>query len=136
MIAVAKVKEAERLLSEGKLSQRTIARHVGISRASVGAIANGTRPDYEERRRQRASESEPLLGPLERCPGCGGMVYTPCRLCRVRRLKATEQAQARARRRRAQEIVLMQLAGIPQSAEHNGTGLKPNRGLVRPKKAS
>src|SRR6185295_17430531 len=104
MIEDAKVKEAERLLAEGKLSQRAIARQVGISRASISAIANGTRPDYDELRRQRASALDPLAGPLSRCSGCGGMVYTPCQTCKIRRLKAEERDKARARRRRAQEI--------------------------------
>jgi hypothetical protein len=108
MLASVKVKAAERLLSEGKLSHRKIARAVGISRASVGAIALGRRPDYEARQLERAAQVEPL-GPLARCPQCGGMVYTPCRLCRVRALLLKEQETARAMRKRARELALKRL---------------------------
>jgi hypothetical protein len=108
MLALAKVKAAERLLSEGKLSHRRIARTVGMSRASVGAIALGRRPDYEARELARAAQEEPL-GPLARCPQCGGMVYTPCRLCRVRAMLLTEQEAARALRKRARELAMKRL---------------------------
>ncbi len=49
MLPLGKVKEAERLLARGGLSHRKIAALVGISRATVGAIAAGRRPDYEAR---------------------------------------------------------------------------------------
>jgi hypothetical protein len=41
MIALVKVKEVERMLVEGKLSHRKIAKATGVSRATVGAIAAG-----------------------------------------------------------------------------------------------
>ena len=59
MIAPAKVMETERLLAVGKLSQRKIAALVGVSRATVSAIAAGTRPDYEARRLARLDEERP-----------------------------------------------------------------------------
>jgi len=102
MIALSLVQEAERLLAEGQLSQRRIAATVGISRATVGAIAAGKRPDYEARRAARAGELEPL-GPPARCPTCGGMVYTPCQLCRVRLIKNREEEVARTARRQARQ---------------------------------
>lgn len=108
MLEMCKVKEAERLLAEGRLSQRKIARAVGISRATVSAIASGRRPDYQARRLARASELEPL-GPLARCPGCGGMVYSPCRLCRVREFLDQQQQKTRALRRKARELALRRL---------------------------
>jgi len=108
MLALVKVKAAERLLTEGKLSHRKIASAIGISRASVGAIALGRRPDYEARELARAAREEPL-GPLARCPQCGGMVYTPCRLCRVRALLVQEQETVRALRKRARELALTRL---------------------------
>jgi hypothetical protein len=108
MIALMKIKEAERLLAEGKLSYRKIALAVGISRATVSGIASGNRPDYEARRRARALESEPL-GPLARCPGCGGLVYSPCRLCTIRAAKTYEREVARAGRRRARELAQRRL---------------------------
>lgn len=90
------VQEVYRLLAEGKLSHRRIAKATGISRTSVGAIANGQRPDYA----LPASDDDPLLtGPASRCVGCGGMVYMPCQLCQVRAMKRKEKARKILRRR-------------------------------------
>jgi transcriptional regulator with XRE-family HTH domain len=83
MIASETVAEVRRLLGEGKHSQREIARLMGISRGSISAIASGRRPDYESLGQAEQEEWQPD-GPPARCPGCGGMVYLPCLLCRVR----------------------------------------------------
>ena len=91
MIAPAIVIEVRRLLAETKLSQRKIARVAGVSRGTVGTIASGRRPDYESLPRDEDEIDEPA-GPPARCGGCGGMVYMPCRLCRV------QQAAPRQRR--------------------------------------
>jgi hypothetical protein len=88
MIAPSLVHQVKRLLAEGKYSQRKIARITGVSRGTVGAIASGKRPDYEAMARERETELEQPTGPPERCPGCGGLVYMPCRLCRVRKAVA------------------------------------------------
>lgn len=87
MIATVLAKEIRRLLDDGKLSQRRIARRVGISRGTVNAIALGKRPDYEALRRKRGDDFLPPAGLPVRCPGCGGMVQMPCLLCRVRAIK-------------------------------------------------
>ncbi len=91
MIAPAKVLEVERLLADGQLSQRSIAKLVRVSRATVAGIADGTRPDYAAR--QTLKDREEPQGPVIRCRTCGGRVYAPCRLCRVRRLKQIEAAK-------------------------------------------
>ena len=110
MIARAKVKDIEDLVVEGRLSQRKIARLTGISRATVGAIAAGKRPDYDDRHRLRQLElAEEPLGPRERCSGCGGMVYMPCGLCRVRRIKDQEQAALKFYRREARKKALRRM---------------------------
>ena len=96
MIQHSVVEEVKRLLSEGKLSQRKIAKHIGISRATVGAIASGRRPAYQ----QRPPSEDDLFqssGPPRRCHGCGGLVYLPCRLCHVRGIKRNDQRRARHR---------------------------------------
>lgn len=105
MLAMAKVKEVERLLLEGRHSQRKIAAFVGISRATVSAIAAGRRPDYEARLAARASELEPL-GPIVRCGACGARVYSPCRACRVRSDQDRKRETAKAVRHRNSELAL------------------------------
>lgn len=109
MIALGKIKEAEQLLAEGKLSHRKIAATIGISRSTIGAIAAGRRPDYEARQRAREEEAARPLGPPARCAQCGGMVYMPCRLCRVRQLKAGERQRLRTLRRQSREQALLRL---------------------------
>jgi len=84
MIAPKIVAEVRRLLEEKTHSQRKIARLVGVSRGTVGTIALGRRPDYDLRRSLCEDEGDEPDSPPERCPGCGGMVQMPCRLCRVR----------------------------------------------------
>ena len=97
MIAPQIVTEVRRLLAQGALSQRMIARLSGISRGTVRAIANGTRPDYESLRPAEDEREQPA-GPAARCPGCGGMVYLPCRLCRVRATIASDPRPTREHR--------------------------------------
>ena len=90
MIAPRVVQEVRRLLAEGKLSQRAIAKVTRVSRGTVSAIATGKRPDYETLRSARLEEESPqAAGPPQRCPGCGGMVYMPCRACETREVAAT-----------------------------------------------
>jgi hypothetical protein len=85
MIEPQLVEQVERLLAEGKLSYRKIARFTGVSRGTIGAIASGRR--RIQPRRMFFWEEEPTVPdvPPERCPDCGGMVYMPCRLCRTRK---------------------------------------------------
>ncbi len=104
MVPQHKVDSVRRLLAEAAFSQRKIAKLIGISRATVGAIANGRRPDYPVPRR---AEDDPFglpAGPPNRCSGCGGTVYMPCRLCYVRSLKETRRLIARRRARLARYL--------------------------------
>ena len=97
MIPPALVQEVRRLLAQPGLSQRKVAILTGVSRASVGAIAAGRRPEYPVRCNPDDTDDDFPQGPAERCPTCGGMVYMPCRLCRVRSIKSQEREQARQR---------------------------------------
>ena len=87
MIALAVEEEIRRLLGEGELPQRAIARKLGISRGTVGAIARGKRPDYTRRSRQETRDSVFVDGPVRRCLTCGARVKMPCLACRVRAWK-------------------------------------------------
>lgn len=84
------IDQVKTLLAQGELSQREIARRLKISRGTVNAIANGRRRDRPE---PDPNEDIGLfVGPPRRCRDCGGMVYMPCLLCQVRRLKRLEEA--------------------------------------------
>ena len=110
MVEPKKVELIQRLVAEGKLSQRKIAKLAGVSRATVASIADGTRPDYSARQTEPKSEfDQETTGPPVRCPGCGGRVYAPCRLCRVRRLKEEEKRRAAGGSR-------MRLGGVNSAA--------------------
>ncbi len=87
MIAPEAVQRIREMLREGTHPQRKIARLTGVSRGTVGAIALGRRPDYPAKPRSGADDSSPFTGPLQRCPGCGGMVFMPCRMCQARSIK-------------------------------------------------
>jgi DNA-binding XRE family transcriptional regulator len=93
MLSTDRIQEVRRLLAQAELSQRTIARMTGVSRATIGAVASGRRPDYQPRVRTDEDDDRPQ-GPPERCRGCGGLVYMPCRLCRVRAIKAADRERA------------------------------------------
>lgn len=90
MVPAWRVAEIRRMLAQGE-SQRKIAERTGVSRGTVGAIALGRRPDYEDRRKARRGDFAPPAGPPRRCPGCGGMVLMPCLLCHVRALGAARE---------------------------------------------
>lgn len=95
MISQGVVDQILRLLAEGRLSQRKISRALGVSRGTIGAIAKGHRP-RPRTTDERWGDTYRPLGPPTRCPGCGGLVYMPCLLCRVRNLKAAEAVGATA----------------------------------------
>ena len=87
MIATTVVDEIRRMLGEGRLSQRTIARQIGVSRGTVNAIALGKRAHDPARRRRDEKGFTPPAGLPVRCPGCGGRVQMPCLLCYIRARK-------------------------------------------------
>jgi hypothetical protein len=97
MISESLVSEVKRLVAEGRLSQRKIARLTGVSRGTVGAIAAGRRCDHPRPPSPDDEIDEPP-GPPERCPGCGAIVYPPCRLCRLRSLLAAGRIPRRPER--------------------------------------
>ncbi len=91
MISRALAQETQRLLAEGTMSQRKIAKRVGLSRSTVASIASG---QWMAKQQRRVTKTEPFVqpsGPIRRCPGCGGRVYMPCHLCRVRTYMARSQ---------------------------------------------
>ena len=83
MIAEAVVEKVRHLLADGALSQRKIARRLGVSRGTVNAISQGRRPDYSQDGRRRRSK----IFPFRR--GCRGVVRAVAGWCRCRVCCAT-----------------------------------------------
>ncbi len=102
MISPLLVDNVRALLAQPGYSQRRIAALTGVSRASVGAIASGRRPDYPARRDPEDEFDALESGPAVRCPTCGGRVFLPCRLCRVRAIKQRDRERRRAAARERQ----------------------------------
>ena len=83
MIDPAVVREIKRLRQRPPTVSQN--RHItGVSRGTVGAIANGKRRDRNTSARDPEMEVGKPSGPPRRCSGCGGLVYMPCRMCHVR----------------------------------------------------
>jgi hypothetical protein len=78
MLDPLKVRHVQRLLAQGGMSQHRIALLAGVARPTVVAIARG----------EHGRAGNPMEGSdssrAVRCPGCGGLVFLPCRLCHVR----------------------------------------------------
>lgn len=83
MLSNTLVEEIRRLLAEGKLSQREISKQLQVSRGTITSVSMNRRREREP----RDDDTEVDHGPPARCPSCGGLVYMPCRLCRVRESK-------------------------------------------------
>jgi hypothetical protein len=83
MHALSTVMEINRLLQEGFLSQRQIAKRLGVSRGTVGAIASGQRPLVGKKPHEYNATSKNGRGQPQRCSRCGQHVYLPCQVCRT-----------------------------------------------------
>lgn len=79
MLTLARIEEVLRLLDQGELSQRAIALKTGVSRGTVGSLANGQRPLVGK----VPEENDARIGSIVRCPTCGGRVIWPCIYCRT-----------------------------------------------------
>jgi hypothetical protein len=86
MIPIAKAEHVQRLLSEGRLSHRAIAKEAGVGRATVDRLARGDGASLVERQSRAEPEVPVTMLPIARCPACGVLVTPPCLACRTRRL--------------------------------------------------
>ncbi len=92
MLATATVREIDRLLKNGELSQRKIAAQLGVSRGIVGAIASGRRGLYGRDPSDDLSAAHRAKSLPMRCPHCGYRIYKPCLICRVRQHQERQYA--------------------------------------------
>jgi hypothetical protein len=100
MHSLSIVHEIDRLLNEGQLSQREIARRLRVSRGTVSAIANGERGLYGRSAGDTDSPAAERDQLPERCPKCGFLVHLPCLVCRTREYRQGRQALAKLAARR------------------------------------
>lgn len=76
------------LLDAGQLTQRAIARELGVGRETVRQIGRGLRPDYIAIRRWKQAEQDLLpKGPFQRCPEGHLTQYDPCLICAAKRTR-------------------------------------------------
>jgi hypothetical protein len=104
MHCLSTVMEIDRLLKEGYLSQREIAKKLHVSRGTVGAIANGRRPLIGKDPRDGRGRTQKDRGRAQRCPKCGHHVFLPCQICLANEFVSSQEDQpsplARQRARR------------------------------------
>jgi hypothetical protein len=79
MLKLHQVSEVQALITQG-LSQRQIAKQLGVSRGSVCTIGAGKWTP----RTKKEPVDRPLLPPI-RCPTCRAHVHPPCIACSVRK---------------------------------------------------
>jgi DNA-binding XRE family transcriptional regulator len=92
MLPLATIEQIDRLIQGGELSQRKIAKQLGVSRGTVAAIASGRRGIYGKEPDDETSQSLAPKSPPVRCPSCGFFVYQPCLVCRARDFRQLQHA--------------------------------------------
>lgn len=101
MLSLALIEEISFQLEADRLSQREIARRLGVSRATVAALAHGRRGIHG-----RSAEPEPLPEDIERpdpparCPHCGYLVHLPCLICQTREYRHAQRILSKLGSRR------------------------------------
>lgn len=101
MVGADKIQRVEDLLAADRYSYRTIALLVGVSRSIVSEVANGERRARMAAKQAIDEAPRMLLGPVERCPGCGQRAFMPCMLCAVRAEKSRDREKQLSRYRAA-----------------------------------
>ena len=89
VISAHVIRQVETLLARGALSQRGIARQVGISRGTVGRVAAGKITSTGRQARENRRHGSAEIISTFRCPNCGGLsTRFPCARCYVETVKA------------------------------------------------
>jgi hypothetical protein len=93
MLSSSIIAEVERLLALGH-SRREVAQLTGVCRNTINRIAAGKRPDYAPPKESNLSSLPRTMA--VRCQTCGGNVFPPCKLCRVRARLANRASRRRS----------------------------------------
>jgi len=80
MIDNTVIKKIQTLVQQGQMSQRKIAKLLGVSRGTVQAVAHGKRTLH---RNPSANHWIAPSGQPQRCPKCGSCVRMPCLACQL-----------------------------------------------------
>ena len=81
MLKDSVIKQIQMLVQQGHLSQRKIAKLLGVSRGTVQAVANGKRTEHDDKPSSKFWTIP--TGQPQRCPLCGGRVRMPCLACQL-----------------------------------------------------
>ena len=77
------IKQINKLIKQGELSQRQIAKNLGVSRGTVQAVAHGKRTELLPTAMKSAAKWVVPTGQPKRCTHCGGCVKMPCLACQL-----------------------------------------------------
>ena len=70
-------------IEQGELSQRKIAKILGVSRGTVQAVVHGRRTEHHASALKTATTWIVPSGQPKRCPHCGSWVKMPCLACQL-----------------------------------------------------
>jgi Helix-turn-helix domain len=93
MHSLETIRQIDRLLRQGQMSQRDIAARLGVSRGTVSAIANGERGLHGKHGDDASQSPRHPSGTPVRCPECGYRTYRPCLVCNTRKHRREQQAK-------------------------------------------
>jgi len=71
------------LVKQGKMSQRQIAKRLGVSRGTVQAVAYGRRSEHVPAAMKTVATWVVPSGKPRRCYKCGSWVKMPCLACQL-----------------------------------------------------
>jgi len=77
------IKKITLLVKQGTLSQRQIAKRLGVSRGTVQAVVHGRRTERIPFTMKAAASWVVPSGQPKRCPECGSWVKMPCLACQL-----------------------------------------------------
>ena len=87
------IKKISHLIKQGGLSQRQIAKKLGVSRGTVQAVVNGKRKEHVPNAMKKTGIWVIPSGQPKRCPHCGSWVRMPCLACQLYAIQQVENTK-------------------------------------------